>query len=54
MHPAAGLAVAGVVVTGLSLVAQRQPKVKDRHLKAVEDEPLPGPADRGNLHVMGR
>ena len=52
--PSAGLGVAGVVVMVFSLIAQRQARPKSDPVKALEDEPLPGPADPGNLHVMGR
>lgn len=51
--PGAGLSVAGLIVLSFSLIAQRQASVKAA-APVAEDEPLPGPADPGNLHVMGR
>lgn len=53
VHPAVGLASAGLAVTILSVIAQRQPSPKTA-AKPGGDEPLPGPTDPGNLHVMGR
>jgi hypothetical protein len=53
IHPAVGLAASGAVVIAFSLLAQRQATVKTA-APVVDDEPLPGPADPGNLHVMGR
>lgn len=52
VHPATGLAAAGLVITIMSVVAQRQPRPKSAERPA-EDIP-PGPKDPGNIHVMGR
>ena len=52
--PAAGLGAAGATVFTFSLIAQRQARVKVVRGEPEERRPLPGPADPGNLHVMGR
>lgn len=54
VHPAAGLAAAGVVVTALSLIAQRQNSLKVIHREPPQTETPPGPEDPGPVHVMGR
>jgi hypothetical protein len=52
--PAAGLSGAGLVIFVFSLLAQRQAIIKVRAAEPDDRKPLPGPADPGNLHVMGR
>jgi hypothetical protein len=55
MHPASGLAAAGLTVTALSAIAQRRMVPKpSKASEEGDEEGLPGPAHRGNLHVMGR
>jgi hypothetical protein len=49
-----GLLAAGVVVTLLSALAQHRARPLEPAPAGDEDEPLPGPASAGNLHVMGR
>lgn len=53
---AAGLGFAAVMVTLLSMLAQRQARPKVTPAGPDDDDTitLPGPTDPGNLHVMGR
>ena len=53
VSPGLGLAAAGALIGLFSLLAQRQATVK-RVPPAAADAVPPGPADPGNLHVMGR
>ncbi len=52
--PPVGLAVAGAVIMLFSLLAQRQATPKAARVESAADKPLPGPADPGTVHVMGR
>lgn len=55
VNPPSGIIAAGLFVLIFSNVAQRRavPKLPKSTERDDEDD-LPGPADPGNLHVMGR
>jgi hypothetical protein len=55
LSPAAGMCAAGAVVLLMSMVAQQRQTPRGPTEPVPEPSPdLPGPADPGNLHVMGR
>lgn len=54
LGPASGLFAAGALILVMSFAAQHRGDVRPRPTGRPTSAPQPGPADAGNLHVMGR